>query len=262
MKIKIISASLILLECLMTCSACISKEYAETQFYNETLYITENATETYSKNENTVVDTVSEEYKLYPLFNWRSQDLSFKGTPYLWYYAYNIPDLQLYDNARVRITIWDQLQYEQEIVRVFDVSKSGHIYTPDPIPEESDAKGLVSWTWITGKSSLSWLDTANTVINQAKFLGGRVNVWSKPDGPHNFEMDIGKAKNIAVVISGPQYQWNAIVAVNLILQRNIMADRPVIRERQVSKQVPQQVQKQKTIIKTKQVPFWEAFLSR
>ncbi|MCX6005594.1 MAG: hypothetical protein NT082_07985 [Chloroflexi bacterium] len=223
----------------------------------------EYATETYSDNETIIVDNVSEEYNLAPLFHWMSADLSFKGLPYMRYYAYDMPDLQQYDNARIKVSVWDQMQYEQMVIRVFDMTRTGHIYAPDAYNADvGTPEGQIKWIWITGKSTTPWLDSANSMINGAKFLGGRTNIWSKPDNPHVLEYDIGKARNIAVIISGPQNSWNANTTVSLMLNRTQTEDKTVTRERKVLIQTPYEVQKQRDFTAIKQVPFWELLFSK
>jgi hypothetical protein len=241
-------------------ASCLSKEYSATENYIETAYRTEYTTETYSENE-TVIRTVSGEYELAPLFFWSSRDLSFKGSGNLWYYAYDVPAYPPYDSIAIKVAVWNQLQYEKANIRVFDMTNGGHIDTPAPqIEEEGSETGFVPWTWITGTARFTWLDSANTKINQAMFLGGRTNLWSKTDNPQVLELNAGKARNIAIIITGPEYQWNARVTVNVIWQLDTLEPRTVIKERQIPRQVPYQVQKQKTINKVKQVPFWEVLL--
>lgn len=50
--------------------------------------------------------------------------------------------------------------------------------------------------------------------------------------------------------------------VKLIWSDDIIEKRIVTKERQVSYQIPLQVEKQRTVMQTKKVPFWEAIFSK
>jgi len=248
---------------MVTSAACLQKEYVLTENYTDTEYRTEYTTEKYSENVTIAVDNTTFEYELKPLFSWFSTLLSFKGIAYIRYCAYDIPDLQQYDGARLKVAVWEQLQYEKMIIRVFDVTATGHIHAPDAYNAEAGAiEGSSDRPWITGKSSATWLDSANSIINGAKFLGGRTNIWSGKENPHILEYDIGKARNIALIINGPLNPWNANVTVSLLLHRTQIENQAVTGERKASIEVPYEVQKQRNKTIVKQVPIWELLFSR
>lgn len=236
-------------------TACVNKEYPSVENYSETEYKTEYTSEVYS--ENTIINKpTTGEYELAPLFTWSSPGLYFKGLANLRYYAYNVPDSPPYDNITIQVSVFNQYQYEAADYRLLDMTAGGHIDTPFPDTGAGDT-GLVPWTWITGSAATNWLDSANTKINQARFLGGRTNAWSNSDSPQTMQFDAGKAKNVAIVITGPANQWNINVGVKIIWQINKFETQTVTEERQVPRQVPYQVQKQRTVIKVKEVPFWK-----
>jgi hypothetical protein len=269
-------------------SSCISKEYPVTSTYTETAYRTESVTETYTENETTV-DSITDSYELQPFYSWYSQDIAFNGQTNFWYMAYDIPQSPPYDNLRVKVSIWKQLQYESASIRILDMTKGGQLTSPAPAIYGDTSEGQVKWTWITastiatgstagsssgsasydtsgdatgfviGGASTTWLDMANVQINQAKFLGGRTNLWSRPENPQVFDLDAGKAQKIGIIICGPQNQWNARVTMAGTFTRNAVSYNTVTRERQVSVQVPYEVQRQKTTYQASQVPFWEIF---
>jgi len=267
-------------------SSCISKEYPVTSSYTETAYRTESVTETYTENETTV-DSITDSYELQPFYTWYSQNIAFNGQTNFWYLAYDIPQSPPYDNLRLKVSIWKQLQYESASIRILDMTKGGQLTTPAPAIYGDTGSGQVKWTWITastagttstsssggasdnasgeatgfttGGASTSWLDMANTQINQAKFLGGRTNIWSRAEDPQVFELDAGKAQKIGIIICGPQNQWNARVAMEGTFTHNTVSYKTVVKQRQVAKQVPYEVEKQKTSYQTRQLPFWEIF---
>ncbi|MFA5399999.1 MAG: hypothetical protein WC169_05445 [Dehalococcoidia bacterium] len=288
MKYLDITARLLPLLLLILASSCVSKEYPVTGAVTETLYRTEYATEVYTENETTI-DTVTNSYELPLYYSWYSQNIAFNGQTNFWYLAYDIPQWPTYDNLRLTISIWKQFQYESTSIRILDMTRSGHLTTPAPAIYGDTDEGEVEWTWITpstiatvstssssssdtsgdssegtsttttGGAATTWLDTANVQINEARFLGGRTNLWSRPENPQVFELDAGKAQKIGVIVSGPQNQWNARVTLKGAFTRNIVSNKTVSRERQVEKQVPYEVQKQQTTYQVRQVPFWEAF---
>ncbi|MCX5996170.1 MAG: hypothetical protein NTV42_00845 [Chloroflexi bacterium] len=279
-----INLLLLILPLLAVFASCMSRQYPVTSTYQETAYRTENISETYTENE-TAVETLSGQYELTPFYSWYSQNIAFSGKTNVWYLAYNIPESPPYDNIRLIISIWKQLQYEPATISVLDVTKGGHLSAPAPATAGDTDKGQVKWTWITstssgtastfssgsstdsgtsvitGGTSDSWLDTANTQINQALFLGGRNYLWSKQADPQIIELNAGRAQKIGVIISGPQDSWNSRITVAATWSSSTTSYQPVTKERKIEKQVPYTVQKQKTIYETRQVPFWEVLFS-
>jgi len=285
---KNINLLLLTLPLLTILASCISRQYPVTSTYEETAYRTESVSETYTENETTV-ETVSGQYELTPFYSWYSQNIAFSGKTSVWYLAYDIPQTPSYDNVRLKVSIWKQLQYEAASISVLDETKGGHLSTPAPAVTGDTGKGKVKWTWLTSTSSGttttsssgsstdsdsassasvttggvsdSWVDSANVQLNQALFLGGRNYLWSKQEDPQILELNAGRAQKIGVIICGPQNSWNAKISVNAIWSSSITSYRPVTKERKIEKQAPYTVQKQKTTYQTRQAPFWEAFLS-
>jgi len=280
MKIVNLLAFILPLPFLMLVASCISRQYPVTSTYQETAYKTEYTTETYTDSETTT-ETLSGQYELTPFYSWYSQNIAFSSKTNVWYLAYDIPQSPPYDNIRLKISIWKQLQYESASISVLDTTKGGHLSTPAPAMAGESGKGQVKWTWVTSTSSGStstytadntssstsggvsdsWLDAANIQLNQALFLGGRTYLWSKQENPQIFELDAGKAQKIGIILCGPQNSWNAKISVDATWSRSITSYRPVTKERQAARQVSYPSQKQKTIYETRQVPFWEIFLS-
>jgi hypothetical protein len=287
MKYIDIAAGLTPLILLTLLSACVSREYPVTTTVKETKYRTEYVTETYTENRTTV-DSVTRSYELPVYYSWYSQNVCFNGKTNFWYLAYDIPQWPAYDNLRLTVSIWKQYQYESTSIRVLDMTEGGHLTTPDPaVYGDTSTKGQVNWTWITasatgstgissgsssstsenqsetanvtstGGASTTWLDTANTQINRSKFLGGRNNLWSRPEDPQVFELDAGRAQKIGIIVCGPLYQWNARVSLNGAFTRNIVSYNTISGERQVEKQIPYEIEKQQTTYQVRQVPFWE-----
>ena len=277
---KNINLLLLTLPLLSIFASCISRQYPVTSTYEETAYRTESVSETYTENETTV-ETVSGQYELTPYYSWYSQNIAFSGKSNVWYLAYDIPQTPPYDNVRLKVSIWKQLQYEAASISVLDETKGEHLSTPALAVAGDTGKGKVNWTWLTSASSGSstdsgsesgtsgttggvsdsWVDAANIQLNQALFLGGRNYLWSKQEDPQILELNAGKAQKIGVIICGPQNSWNAKITVIATWSSTITSYQPVTKERKIEKQAPYTVQKQKTTYQTRQAPFWEAFLS-
>ena len=289
---KNINLLLLALPLLSIFASCISRQYPVTSTYEETAYRTESVSETYTENE-TSVETVSGQYELTPYYSWYSQNIAFSGKTNVWYLAYDIPQTPPYDNIRLKVSIWKQLQYEAASISVLDETKGGHLSTPAPAVTGDTGKGRVKWTWLTSTSSGTtttsssdsssgsstdsdsstsasvttggvsdtWLDGANVQLNEALFLGGRNYLWSKQEDPQILELNAGSAQIIGVIICGPQNSWNTRTSVTATWSSSITLCHPVTRERKIEKQAPYTVLKQKTTYQTRQAPFWEAFFS-
>ncbi|MCX6005704.1 MAG: hypothetical protein NTZ34_00360 [Chloroflexi bacterium] len=243
---------LLTLVCPLFFIACISKEYPVTQNYQETQYKTEITTESYTENQTTV-HTESGEYALTSYFNW--------STANFYYYGYEIPEAQSYDNISLRLSIWPQLQYEPVMLHVFDMSKTGQIPSPEPLPADETVSTPPDWYFITGTASDTWLKSANTMINQAKLLGATNCLWSQVADPQIIILKAGKPSSIAIIITEAQNKWNCRVNLDALWSRNTVDYQPVTKQRQVSKQVSFQVERQRTVYQVRQVPFWETVLS-
>jgi hypothetical protein len=238
--------------------SCISREYAVTQNYEETAYRTEYYTEPSSENISTA-GAETEVYELLPYYYWYSQEMLFKDTRNLWYYGYDLPELPGGSGARLKIYMWPQLQYEQMFLSVFDMTRAGHLDYPDPVgPSGNAEKGLVEWSWISGSATSTWLDWANERMTHAKFLGGRSNVWSRPGDVQLIDLAAGRARTIAIIISGPRDKWNANFTLKVTTHGAVENKQPA-GEKKIARQVPYQMQKQRTVYELRQAPFWEAF---
>jgi hypothetical protein len=240
--------------------ACVSKEYPVTQNYEETAYRTEYYNEPYSENITSTRAEVTG-YELLPYHYWFSQDLLFQGVSNLWYYGYDLPESTGDAGVRLKIFINPQLQYEPMFMSVFDMTRAGYLDYPDPVgPAGNSEKGQVAWSWIKGAAADTWLDSANALMTRAKFLGGRSNIWSKPGNVQIVDLDAGRARNVAILVSGPLNKWNA--SFTLYVAAYGTAESKQSGERRMSRQLPYQVQKQRTVYEVRQVPFWEAWLPR
>jgi hypothetical protein len=231
-----------------------------TENYQETQYKTEYSTETYTDNQSTN-HPVSGEYTLPCYYVWHSPNISFNDSTGISYYGYEIEEYPHHDNIHLRISFWPQLQNEPAIMRVFDVSKTGQLSSPDPQPEVDSLDDSVQGYVIKGNSSSAWLKSANSVIRNAKFLGGSNYIWSKEENPNTVLFDAGTAKSIAIIFSSLTNRWNGQVTVDILWTKDNVEYQQVTRERHVANDIPYQVQKQRIVQMVKQVPFWESIFT-
>jgi len=141
------------------------------------------------------------------------------------------------------------------------MSETGQIPSPEPLSDADQLTDVPTWYLIKGNASATWLKSANTMINQAKFLGATNCLWSQAANPQVLVLKAGKPSSIALIITEAQNKWNCRVNLDALWSRNTVEYLPVTKQRQVSKQVPFQVELQRTVYQVKQVPFWEIIIS-
>jgi len=286
-KRSMVTSGLVMLSAILAASSlllaagCVTKEYPVTETYYETEYRTEYKTESYSETES-VVNTVSGEDTLAPKLYWSSYYLHMRnGFDHLYYSGYELTEFCRHGVVRVEITICKQLQRENIRVVAYDVTKVGHITCP-PFPtevtdsepttysyleplvseeevdeEEEDEDGGIPSTW---QISSEWLTTANSKLEASHRLDRKtIKAESVLADAAAFGFDAGGAKELAVLVNGPEYPWNAKITVKLLWSDEIIEEKTVTKERQVPYEVPYQVEKQRTVIETKKVAIWDFF---
>jgi hypothetical protein len=234
--------------------------------YYESLLITENRTETY---EGTVamVKTVSGEEPLTPYVIWSNPSLKFKDNRFIWYYGYKLPAPPSHTGEKIRINLFKQEYYEYSVISLFDMATRGQVLQPPTIaPSDPLNPPAVEWRWITSEGDTSeltnWFNTANTKFNFARFLGGQSDLWMNRGSAYAIDFDTRGARDIAVIITAPTIPQNARFAASLVWTDNVTEYVTRTMERQVPYQVEQRVEKQRTVYKTRQAPFWEALLNK
>lgn len=98
-----------------------------------------------------------------------------------------------------------------------------------------------------------WVNTFNAIlVNPARILGKLLLDKGTTDDSITF--DAGSIKEFAIVINvEPEIRPPN---VNLTWSDDIIEKRTVTKERQVPYEVPVQVEKQRTVMQTKKIPFW------
>lgn len=260
------SAITFLLAILTTGLSCTSIAQPVKESYVETQLVAENRTETVIETVP-VTKIVTGEEPIQPYIMWSNPGLTFSGYDYVWYYGYNLAGLPHHDKWQLIINIYEQKYFENTVLRVFDMSPRGQILAPPSIASSDTIPSTqVQQTWLSPKIGtgipLNWLSLANVKLNYARFLGGRSNLWSDAESSHALELDPKSSSEIAVVISGPTFPQNARFSTSLAWSDNVTLLTTVQYNRQVPYEIENKLEKQRTVIKTVQVPFWELLLPK
>jgi hypothetical protein len=235
----------------ITSASCVTREVSTV----ETYYITENQTETYTETENVVVKTVEDRERLSPVFNWQTNlyfdqyrtsaaQLTFpKPSQLTYYYGYSLGTGQ-HSRSQVEINLSKDIGLGD--IRVIDLTGMGQI----PIkPEPPINRLLVTETW-----AKKWLDDLNVVFTNPERVLGTPSTGA--DGNSQIIFDTAGITEFAIFAN----TWNryAVKNVELVWADDIIEPRTVTKERQV----PVQVEKQRTVTTTEKVPFWEAVFGK
>ena len=255
-----------ILAALLPAFSCVPLQYPVKETYYETGFVTENRTETYDETV-AVVKTVSGEEPLIPYVVWSNPSLSFKGNKFIWYYGYRLPGTDARATEKIRITLLKQDYYEYAVISLFDMAPRGQVLQPPVIaPTEPLQPPTVEWLWISKEGDAStlsnWLNTANIKFNFARFLGAQSDLWMNRGSAYSIDFDTRGARDIAVVIAAPTIPQNARHSAYLIWTDNVRENVTRTMERQVPYQVERMIEKQRTVYKVRQVPFWETLFNK
>jgi len=278
---------------LLLLPSCVTQEYTVTETYYDTEYRTEYKTETYTDTE-LVVTTTSGEDMLAPKVVWNEPELHIEtedpwtassfppGDHYMygniWYLGYELPQ---HTTSHVELTTREPLLK----VFAYDVSEVGHttryhgrfptytrLYNPMDWwkgQEEPDRSPVYeSWNLppLQVEQAEKWLTSFNSKLKAARYLGDGID-YSGPPG--SFLSSIGQTRilkydttgvnQLAIIPAGARSSsLEPIETLRFLWSNEATEDQIVTSERQVPYQVPYQVEKQRTVTETRQVPFWEA----
>jgi hypothetical protein len=242
-------------------SACVELQY-QTQ---ETYYTSENITENRIEAFNQAVAKTSfipREQSLSPNVIWSNPQLSFKGYKNIRYYGYELPNSDVGTNAQIKIDFFKQDYYEYLSVNIFDISPRGHILSPPIIaPSDNISSAIVDRTWISAQPDIitfhTWINLANIKLNFAHPLGGEKDIFLSYYNSPSVELNTRGYKSIAVIMYGPVNPQNCRFRSSLVWNDLTTENKTIVSERIVPVQIEQELPKQRTIIQTKFIPFWE-----
>jgi hypothetical protein len=233
---------------LLFATSCVTREIPTVETYYETEYRTEYRTETYTETVDAVVDSRQGKTYLYPQVKWYTDIVlsGFDGSGGTYYYGYQL-EPSAHSKTKVEIHISPGAQDQKGLVRVYDLTGIGQI-PPRPTPFKQ--------FWYEPEE-LNWLNSLNYTLSTARMLG-------------ELRLGVGMDDYIVFDANGVMEfgifatTWHsyAITSVGLAWVDEVIGKKTVTRERQVPYQVPYQVEKQRTVIKTEKVPVWEVILGK
>lgn len=264
-KAAVAAFSCIAVLCFSMFISCITVQSHLQEPYYVTEYTTENRTEIYTETVQ-VINTIRQEENLQPYIIWSSPQLVFNDHESLWYYGYDLSSFKDHKKQKIKILFFRQQFYEYLAVSIFDMHRRGQLLSP-PLISASDnlSEIAVRREWITSKKEIStfskWFNVANMKLDFARLLGGKSDVFLNSATTDPIELDTRNCTEVAILISGPTDPQNCRFSTLLIWEEYITEDVTRSAERSVPVQVERSVLKQKTVIESRQVPFWEAFLN-
>jgi hypothetical protein len=265
--------SMLMVTLLLLSASCVNKEFPVTETYMETEY----RTETYTETEEVVVDTTSGEDTLTPDIQWHDDHMAFyihtelspllpgeqpvtlPSIPYekVWYFGYKIPQ---HDICHIQVA---PNQFSFGRILAYDLGEADHIPPPPPgrwvYKEKQYAYAIYEWSdlypW-QQPTLKDWIASTNLKLETYNQLGAwQPDVWPGkwPKLPELLEFDAKDVKNLAIIVPMSE-QKEPIKSVKLMWSDEVIEKRTVNRERQV----PYQVERQRTTMEMKKVPVWEA----
>jgi len=261
---------LILIAVALPALSCVAVQYPQKETYYESVYVTENRSEALSETYP-VTRIESGQELLTPYVIWSNPSLMFKGTEFVWYYGYRLPGT--HDEEKIRISLYKQEYYENVAISLFDVGARGQVLQPPSIsPLDPIYTDTVQWNWFTYSGDTSgtdaagsstsamgrWVNSANIKFNFARFVGGQADIWMNRARPYDIDFDTRGARDIAVMFIGPTTAQNTRFGATLLWSDRITETATRTVERQAPYVVEQSIQKERTVNRTVQVPFWQA----
>ena len=242
----------ILIISLAISSSCVTREVPVTETYYETEY----KTETYTETENVVVKTDEGEEYLNTVDKWQTNlyflpggaspgKLAFPSVYELtYYYGYAITTAK-HSRSRVEINFYSTALKQEGEIRVVDLTGVGQI----PHKPEPPMGKFITETW-----AKKWLDDLNVVVTNPERILGDIQTGAETNNQITF--DAAGVTDFAIFAN----TWNqyTVKSVKLIWADDTIEPRTVTKERQV----PVQVEKQRTVVTTEKVPIWEAVFGK
>ena len=229
--------------------ACVSKEFAITETYEDIEYRTEYKTETYTESVKTAVEVDKGRDGLQPVSKWFNSLYysQYKPINATYYYGYFIGPTP-HSKSEVVVNLSRGVRLYEGIIKVYDLTGVGQI------PQQPTYFSY----WGPGISydQARWAADVNTVLRNARVLGEAV---MGPGAPENITFDARGVWEFAVLVNS--YLDHAVYYVELYWTDETVKEEMVTKQRQVPQQVPYKVLKQRTVTEVKKVPFWEALSS-
>ena len=246
-------------------SSCVTVQSSLEEPYYVTEYTTENRTELFTETV-TLVKSVPHEQFLQSYILWSNPSLSFNDRKPIWYYGYDLSGFPAYEKQQIKLTFFKQQFYEYLAVSVFDMDPRGQISAPQSISASDNISSIVvERNWITSDKYIStfstWFKLANMKLDFAHFLGGMTDLFLNRATTYPVELDTRGSREIAVIINGPTDPQNCRFSATLKWTENVTENVTRTAERSVPVQVEHRVIKQKSVLQSRQAPFWESLIT-
>lgn len=265
-KTVLIYAVVFLTTCLVIPSSCVTKEVAVTETYYETEY----RVETHFEIQDTVIGQECGDDAMNWILQWHAPTLTmtsnFLGLTQiecdgLWYFGYEIPD---HDTTGIKVTLCKSFPGKLGFAytaHAYDLGEDGQIAPPPggqwvPDPQKI---GYYKWGDFPWSHNLAdWITMANSRLSSARYLG-QWKAWDFSihrgvvEASNIFEFDANGVTNLGIIVCGANFEWEPVQAVNVKWCDDVTEKRKITKQ----VQVPYRVEKQRTVMETNRVPFWE-----
>ena len=232
-------------------ASCITLEVPVTETYYETGSRIDYKTETHTELEEVVIRTVDGEQQIFSAGGWFSSVLHISGgeDDKTYYYPY-VTDTSEHTRSKITINV---SRGTRGYIGVYNATGIGQIGAP-PTP----AYGLMWQSAIALRDA--WVDNINsTLMNSSRLLGSyqKSSVGGVDDTTSNqIIFNVDGINEFAIITNTHPDQ--PILNVKLSWSDDITQKKEVTKEVQVPYEINVQVQKQRTVMHTQKVPFWEA----
>jgi hypothetical protein len=246
-------------------TSCVTIQSSLEEPYYVTEYTTENRTELFTETVP-IVKSVPHEQVLQPYVLWSNPQFLFNNRKSIWYYGYDLSGFPAHEKQQIKLAFFRQQFYEYLAVSVFDMDQRGQVPAPQLISASDNISSIeVEGNWITSKETPStfktWFKLANMKLDFAHFLGGKADLFANRATTYPIELDTKRSREIAVLIYGPTDPQNCRFSATLEWTENVTENVTRTAERSVPVQVEHRVIKQKSVLQSRQAPFWEALLT-
>jgi len=218
---------------------CVNQNYPVTETYTETEYRTEYKTAIRTEVQKETIRTGED---LLTAYGWYNQGTTSGKWGYLctnppfWYFNYSIPS-----HSITSIEVMSNSQYPQILA-----------YAMERIEEFGRSMGDIPA--IQEQRYCEWLNEYNYKINGSRLIGN----YNTGNDPILLKIDTTGIRSLSIVVTGNTgSEFSTFSSATLKWAET--RDKEVTKEETVQVKVPITVEKQRTVIKTRRVPFWEAF---
>jgi hypothetical protein len=216
---------------------CVDKSFPVTEKYNETEYKTEYRTKTVTEIQQEIVRSGEEVINAYGWYNTGSTSGkwgSVCGSSPFWYFGYSIPV-----HSVTSVEIMSNSQFPQVVACDMErIEDFGRIGAGDPEDQEI--------------RFCDWNDEFNNKYRNSRVIGN----YSTGGDPVLLKINTSGIRWLSIVVqgnSGGEYSTFTTATIKWADTR----DKEVKKDQTIEVKVPVTVEKQRTVIRTQRVPFWE-----